>query len=69
VHGDVQAGALLQVVQRLADLLDRLVGAVEGRALDRDDADRVLVADLTASSGESVNRLPSIGTSRISTSQ
>ena len=46
VHGDVQAGALLQVVQRLADLLDRLVGAVEGRAQDRDDADRVLVAEL-----------------------
>ena len=34
------------VVERVADLLDRLVRAVEGRAEDRDDADRVLVAEL-----------------------
>ena len=38
--------SLLQVVERGADLGDRLVAAVERRAEDRDDADRVLVAVL-----------------------
>ena len=46
VDGDVEARLRLELVERLADLLDRLVGAVEGRAEDRDDADRVLVAEL-----------------------
>ena len=45
VHRDVEAGALLQVVEQGADLGHRLVGAVEGRAEDRDDADGVLVAE------------------------
>ena len=42
----VDPRSLLQVVERGADLLHRLVRAVEGRAEDRDDADRVLVAPL-----------------------
>ena len=46
VDRDVEAGPLLQLVERLADLLDRLVRALEGRAENRDDADRVLVAEL-----------------------
>ena len=40
-HGD--AGVGLVVVERRADLLHRLVGAVHGRAEDGDDADGVLV--------------------------
>ena len=44
VHRDVEAGAGLEVVERVADLLDRLVGAVERGAEDGHDADRVLVA-------------------------
>ena len=44
MHRDVDSGPFLEVVERLADLLDGLVGAVEGRAEDRNDADRVLVA-------------------------
>ena len=46
VDRDVEPGLLLEGVERLADLLDGLVGAVERRAEDRDDADRVLVAEL-----------------------
>ena len=38
--------SLLELVERRADLLDRLVGSVERRSEDRDDADRVLVAAL-----------------------
>ena len=44
MHGDVEPALLLEGVERVADLLDRLVRTVEGRAEDRDDADRVLVA-------------------------
>ena len=70
VHRDVEAGPLLQLVERGADLGHRLVRAVEGRAEDRDDADGVLVAELDGlrrrrgGSGS-----PSIGTRRGSTSQ
>jgi hypothetical protein len=46
VDGNVEPGPLLQLVERRADLRDRLVRAVERRAEDRDDADRVLVAVL-----------------------
>ncbi len=42
--GTSMPGPRLEVVERRADLGDRLVRAVEGRAEDRDDADRVLVA-------------------------
>ena len=45
VHRHVDPGSFLELVERGADLLDRLVGALEGRAEDRDDADRVLVAE------------------------
>ena len=44
VHGHVQARVALELVERGGDLADRLVAAVERRAEDRDDADRVLVA-------------------------
>ena len=69
VHRDVEPRARLQIVERGADLLDRLVRAVERRAEDRDDADRVLVAELHRLLGGEVKRSPSIGTRRISTSQ
>ena len=46
VHGDVEARVGLQGVERVADLLDRLVRAVERRAEHRDDSDGVLVAEL-----------------------
>ena len=46
VHGDVEARARLQIVERGADLGDRLVRPVERRAEDRHDPDRVLVAEL-----------------------
>ena len=46
VHGHVDPGLVLERVERVADLLHGLVRAVEGRAEDRDDADRVLVAEL-----------------------
>src|SRR3954447_25237181 len=46
VDRDVQPRLGLEGVERLADLLHGLVAAVEGRAEDRDDADRVLVAEL-----------------------
>ena len=45
---------LLEGVERRADLRDRLVGAVEGRAEDGDDADRVLVAELHGLVGREV---------------
>ncbi len=54
VHRHVDAGPLLVGVQRLADLLDRLVGAVEGGAEDGDDADGVLVAALHGLLGRQV---------------
>ncbi len=44
VDRDVRAAAGGQLVERRGDVGDRLVAAVEGRAEDRDDADRVLVA-------------------------
>jgi hypothetical protein len=44
VHGDVEARALLEVVEGGADVGDGLVAAVERRPEDRDDADGVLVA-------------------------
>lgn len=43
---DVESGAFLEVVQRRAEIGDRLVGTVEGGAEDPDDADGVLVAQL-----------------------
>ncbi len=46
VHRDVDPGLALVGVERVADVLDRLVRPVEGRAENRDDADRVLVAAL-----------------------
>jgi hypothetical protein len=46
VDGDVEARLGPEGVKGVADLLHRLVGAVEGRAQDRDDADRILVAEL-----------------------
>jgi hypothetical protein len=46
VDGDVDTRLLLEGVERVADLLHRLVGAVEGGAEDRDDPDRALVAEL-----------------------
>src|SRR5829696_1954133 len=46
VDGHVEAGALLQIVEGVRDLLDRLVRAVEGRAEDGHHADGVLVAEL-----------------------
>ena len=46
VHRDVEARALLQVVESGADLGHGLVRAVERRAEDRHHADRVLVAEL-----------------------
>ena len=58
VHGDVEAGLLLELVERVADLLDRLVGAVERRAEDRDDADRVLVAELHGLLGGEIEAVP-----------
>ena len=45
MNGHVDAGLLLEFVERGADLLDRLVRAFESRAEDRDDPDRVLVAE------------------------
>ena len=42
--GHVQALVALERVERLGDVRDRLVAAVEGRTQDRDHADRVLVA-------------------------
>ncbi len=45
VQRDVEAGALLEVVERSRDLRNRLVRAVEGRSEDGDDPDRVLVAE------------------------
>ncbi len=44
VNRDVEPGLALIAVQCVADVLDGLVRAVEGRAEDGDDADRVLVA-------------------------
>ena len=44
VERDVQTLVGLELVERAGDLLDRLVAAVERRAENRDDADRVLVA-------------------------
>jgi hypothetical protein len=44
VHWDVETPLGQQPVKRLADLQDRLVAAVHGRAHDRDHADGVLVA-------------------------
>ena len=44
VHGDVEARALLEVVEGGADVGDGLVAAVERRPEDRDHADGVLVA-------------------------
>ena len=44
VHRDVETRVGLELVERGADLGDRLVAAVERGAEDRDDADRVLVA-------------------------
>ena len=52
--GTSMPGLALEGVERVADLLDRLVGAVEGRAEDRDDADRVLVAELHGLLGREV---------------
>ena len=46
VHRHVDPGLGLERVERVADLLHGLVRAVEGGAEDRDDADRVLVAEL-----------------------
>jgi hypothetical protein len=46
VDRHVEAGALLQIVEGVRDLLDRFVRAVEGRAEDGDHADGVLVAEL-----------------------
>jgi hypothetical protein len=45
VDRDVDPLTLLEVVERCADLLHRLVRTVEGRAEHRDDTDRVLVAE------------------------
>ena len=44
MHRDVEAGALLEVVERGADVGDGLVAAVERRPEHRHDADGVLVA-------------------------
>ena len=46
MDGDVEPRLALERVQGLADALHRLVRAVECRPEDRDDADRVLVAEL-----------------------
>ena len=69
VHRDVEAGVALELVERGADLGDRLVAAVERRAEHRDDADGVLVAVLHGLRTVQVERSPSIGTRRGSTSQ
>src|SRR4029453_3553075 len=45
MYRDIDSGPLLEVVERFTDLLDGLVRTVERRAEDRDDADRVLVAE------------------------
>ena len=45
MHRDVDARLPLELVERGTDLLDGLVRALERRAQDRDDADRVLVAE------------------------
>ena len=54
VDRNVDARLCLERVERVADLLHRLVGAVEGRAEDRDDPDRVLVAELHGLLGREV---------------
>jgi len=69
VDRHVQAGPLLQGVQGGGDFGDGLVAAVERGAQDGDDADGVLVDELTASSPFRWNRPPSMGTSRGSTSK
>jgi hypothetical protein len=46
MHRDVETGPLLELVQGIADLLHRFVGAVERRSEDGDNADCVLVAAL-----------------------
>ena len=54
VDGDVDIRVLLEGIERVADLFHRLVGAVEGRAQDRDDANRVLIAKLHCFFGRKV---------------
>ena len=44
MDGDVEPGLVLQRVEGCADLLHRLIAAVEGRAQDGHHADRVLIA-------------------------
>jgi hypothetical protein len=46
VDRDVETLTLLEVVERRADFLDRLIRAVEGGSENRDDANRVLVTQL-----------------------
>jgi hypothetical protein len=66
MHRDVETGPVLELVEGLADLLHRFVGAVEGRSKDGDHVDRVLVAARHRLLGGEVEAIPSIGTRRIS---
>ena len=69
VHRNIRAPAGRQLVEGSADLGDRLVAAVERRAENGHDTDRVLVQSASASSAVRWKRSPSIGTNRGSTSQ
>src|SRR6266480_5296631 len=46
VDGNIEALLLLQLIEGVADLADRLVAAVEGTAQNRHNADSVFVAEL-----------------------
>ena len=70
VDRDVAPRSPLELVERGADLLDRLVAAVERRPEDRYHSDRVLVAQRDRlARAPRWNRSPSIGASLGSTSQ
>jgi hypothetical protein len=43
VDGNIDARLALESIERVRDLFDRLVRAVEGRAENGDDSDRVLL--------------------------
>jgi hypothetical protein len=46
VDGNVDARLALESIERVTDLFDRLIRAIEGRAENGDDSDRVLIAEL-----------------------
>ena len=52
MHGHVEARLGFEPVERGADLLDGLVGAVEGGSENGDDADRFSSQSFTASSAD-----------------